>query len=219
MFASSFERTVEWGECDPADIVFYRNISACSTQRPPGCSRPHRAFRAHASSRNTRRSDGRSSTAKAVFHATTSYDDRVRIDSRILGLGRSSFQIEHLLFRGGTLCVEVVETRVWATREPPRAASHRVPFRTICAVVWRRNRRTGLHTMLENDWALSADWSEIDRVGTVFFPHYAGNGRSSDGPSSGKGLGIVWDAAAGRVWRDRMARGPDQNDVARTGER
>lgn len=51
---------------------------------------------------------------QASFKAQASFDDAVRIESRVARLGRPSFDIARRLLRGETLRVEARETRVWA---------------------------------------------------------------------------------------------------------
>jgi 4-hydroxybenzoyl-CoA thioesterase len=63
----------------------------------------------------------------------------VIIESTIVAIRRSSFDVEHRLFNGGELAVEGFETRVWAARDP--AAADRIrpqPIPAMFASAWRR---------------------------------------------------------------------------------
>ena len=46
------------------------------------------------------------------------YSDDVTIESAFTKIGRSSFEIEHKLFKKDALCLEGFEIRVWVGRDP-----------------------------------------------------------------------------------------------------
>jgi len=52
----------------------------------------------------------------AKFFVPSSFGDTVTVESRILEWGKSSFRIEHKLFRGDVLAAEGLEKRVWTVR-------------------------------------------------------------------------------------------------------
>jgi 4-hydroxybenzoyl-CoA thioesterase len=54
---------------------------------------------------------------EAKFLLPCSFGDEVTIVSTVLKVGRSSFEVEHRLFRGGALAVEGRETRVWTVAD------------------------------------------------------------------------------------------------------
>ncbi len=116
MFTHLRALRVEWGDCDPAGIVFYPRYFAMFDAAT--------AFLLEAASGMTRAALIRHYCVvgwpmvdtRAIFSATASFDDQILIESRVTRLGRSSFDIEHRLLRGNTVCVEATEVRVWATR-------------------------------------------------------------------------------------------------------
>ncbi len=116
MFTHQHSLTIEWGDCDPGGVVFYPRYFAMFDAAT--------AFLIEAASGMTRAALIRHYEVigwpmvdtRAIFRTTTSYDDRIVIKSRVAQLGRSSFDIEHRLLRGDTLCVEATETRVWTMR-------------------------------------------------------------------------------------------------------
>lgn len=110
--------TIEWSHCDPAGIVFnsrffeyfdwgtWSLFEAALGVRPPQLAA---AF-------------GIDSLplvdAGARFIAPARFGDHVELVSQIVSFRRSSFDVGHQLFVGGTLVVEGQETRVWAGRDP-----------------------------------------------------------------------------------------------------
>ena len=55
---------------------------------------------------------------RASFRAPCTYGEEVTITSRIVEVRNSSFDVEHVLEKQGTPCVEGFETRVWTRRDP-----------------------------------------------------------------------------------------------------
>ena len=108
---------IEWGDCDPAGIVFYPRYIAMfdhSTtlliEQALG-ARKHELYRTYAF-------DGYPVVEnRARFLKPTRFGDDVVIETRFAGLGRSSFRLVHRLTLEGELAVEGFETRVWVVRE------------------------------------------------------------------------------------------------------
>lgn len=131
MFESRREITVEWGDCDPADIVFYPNYfrwfdaSTAHHFAAAGLPKPELL----------RRHDVVGFPmvdTRARFHVPSMHGDRVTIATRITRFGRSSFDVEHRLLRGETLAVEGFETRVLVRRgEDGRLTSCPIPQAVI----------------------------------------------------------------------------------------
>ena len=119
-FAHVTEFVVEFGDCDPAQIVFYPNflrwMDAASLRYfeaagvPPWHKRPERAV------------DGVIGTpivdVLVRFVAPATYGDRIAVTSTIVEWKRRSFIMQHLIRRGDTLLVEGREVRVFARRHP-----------------------------------------------------------------------------------------------------
>jgi 4-hydroxybenzoyl-CoA thioesterase len=118
MFSNSRIWTVEWGDCDPAGIVFYpRFFAAFDTSTS-------RLLEAAAGQKKAEiiRSNGIIGwpmvDTRARFVAPASYGDDVVIETEITKVGRSSFDLVHRLAKDGELCVEGWETRVWTGHAP-----------------------------------------------------------------------------------------------------
>ena|SRR5215471_5932977 len=117
---ASLRRTVriEWGDCDPAGIVFYPRYIAMfdhSTtlliEETLG-ARKHQLYRTYAF-------DGYPVVDnRARFLKPTRFGDDVVIETRFAGVGRASFKLMHRLTLEGELAVEGFETRVWVVRDP-----------------------------------------------------------------------------------------------------
>jgi len=115
---------IEWGDCDPAGIVFYPRYFAifdASTsalfERALGMS-IYRMFKTF-------------STAgfplvrtRARFVRPTRYGDEVTVES-VITFGRTSFEVAHHITRGGLTCVECSETRVWVVIDPADPGRYR----------------------------------------------------------------------------------------------
>ncbi|MEP0943208.1 MAG: acyl-CoA thioesterase [Rhizobiaceae bacterium] len=111
-------RTVEiqWGDCDPADIVFYPNYFAwfdASTAhhfKAAGLPKPELIRRYGVVGFPM-------VDTRAKFHIPSRHGDEVVIETSIVRFGSASFDIEHRLLRNGSdgeeqLAVEGFEKRV-----------------------------------------------------------------------------------------------------------
>jgi 4-hydroxybenzoyl-CoA thioesterase len=126
-FTNSRQVRIEWGDCDPAGIVFYPRyfeiFDACTAalfERALGMPKirqlKHFDFSGYPLVRT-----------RARFIRPTRFGDDVVVDTRI-SFGRSSFDIEHRLSHNEDTCVECLEKRVWVVRdETGRLKSHPVP--------------------------------------------------------------------------------------------
>ena len=111
------EILVEWGHCDPAGIVFnprfFEWFDACTAGlfAVAGLPKPQLLERYGILGIPL-------VETKAKFILPSRFGDTVTIESRVTTFGRSSFEVEHLLFNQGQLAVEGRETRVWVGRHP-----------------------------------------------------------------------------------------------------
>ena len=117
-FTTEFD--VEFGDCDPAQIVFYPNflrwMDAASLRFFTAAGVPPWHRRAAAVG------DGVIGTpivdVSVRFLAPATYGDRIAIDTTVVEWRRTSFVMEHRIRRGTTLLVEAREVRVFARRHP-----------------------------------------------------------------------------------------------------
>ena len=109
--------TIEWGQCDPAGIVFnprfFEMFDASSWMlfeavlgvKPQDLAAAYGIIGIALVD------------ARANFLKPVKFGDSVEIASRVSEFRRSSFDIEHKITVGDELAVEGTETRVWAVRD------------------------------------------------------------------------------------------------------
>ena len=118
MLANSRQVEIEFGDCDPAGIVYYPNyfriFDACTAH----------LFEAALGEKKIAwiRRYGILGIpvvdTGAKFTKPSRFGDVVTITSTITGFKRSSFEVSHQLFNAGALAIEGRETRVWVGADP-----------------------------------------------------------------------------------------------------
>ena len=111
------QTTVEWGQCDPAGIVFnsrYFEMFDISTWM---LFEAALGVTAHQLAETFGIIGIPLVDARANFLKAAKFGDEVQIESRVTEFRRSSFDVEHRLTIAGELAVDGAETRVWATRD------------------------------------------------------------------------------------------------------
>ncbi|MXO73014.1 acyl-CoA thioesterase [Alteraurantiacibacter buctensis] len=118
MFSNTRTWTIEWGDCDPAGIVFYprffaafdtstaRLIEAATSRTSADLMREHGII------------GWPMVETGARFIEPASFGEQVHIETQVTRVGRSSFGIAHRLLKDGRLCLEATEVRVWAAHSP-----------------------------------------------------------------------------------------------------
>jgi len=108
------ETTINWGQCDPAGIVYYPNyFDMFNTSAEALVCRaldvhPRDLTRVYNFLGIPMRE------ARNLYHRPSRNGDVIRIVSEIASIGRSSLHIEHKLYKAdGELAVEGFEVRVW----------------------------------------------------------------------------------------------------------
>ena len=108
--------TIEWGQCDPAGIVFnsrffeifdastWRMLEAALGVKPQDLATTFGIIGIPLVD------------ASANFITPIRFGDTVEMTSRVSEFRRSSFDVEHRLSVNGQLAVEGAETRLWAAR-------------------------------------------------------------------------------------------------------
>ena len=117
MFVNKRDVQIQWGDCDPANIVYYPRYFAMfddSTSimfEAAGYSKQdivHKYGLVGIPMVDTR----------AKFLIPSTHGDWIRIESRIESFKRSSFEVLHNVFKGDRLAIEAWETRVLVGRHP-----------------------------------------------------------------------------------------------------
>ena len=133
MTANSRMVRIEWGDCDPAGIIFYPRYyeifdasTAALFERALGMTKfkslSHYNFAGYPLVKT-----------RAQFRKPTRYGDDVKVDTTIK-FKTSSFEVEHKIFLGNEVAAEGYETRVWVVRDsadPGRIKSAPIPREVI----------------------------------------------------------------------------------------
>lgn len=127
---------VEWGDCDPAGIVYFPRYFAWFD------AGTHALFAAAGLKKAAMLEEYGIVgiplvDARARFIIPSSFGDEVVVETSITAWRRSSFDVQHRLLRGpgnNDLAVEGFETRVWTTRDassPSGLKSKAIPREVI----------------------------------------------------------------------------------------
>lgn len=112
---------VEWGDCDPADIVFYPRylewFDACTTALFKSAGLPIEELFRRFGIIGVPLVD-----VKVRFIVPSTFGDELEAESGVTEFRRSSFVLRHQIFKKGVLAVEGFETRVWTGRDPENPA-------------------------------------------------------------------------------------------------
>ena len=124
---------IEWGDCDPAQIVYFPRyfayFDACTAGLFKKVGLPKRQMLKTYGIIGIPLVD-----LRASFKAPSRFSDTVVVESEITEWRRSSVSVRHRLFNKGVLAVECFEIRVWAAlseSDPERIESKPVPREVI----------------------------------------------------------------------------------------
>ncbi|WP_172297317.1 thioesterase family protein [Pseudoruegeria sp. HB172150] len=117
MLSNTVTRLIEWGDCDPAGIVFnpnfFRWFDHCTTLLYEAAGWPKQVM---VETFGIAGCPLVETTAK--FLAPCRYGEEVEITSTIAEVRNSGFDIRHMLQKDGKVRVEGKETRVWTACDP-----------------------------------------------------------------------------------------------------
>lgn len=122
-FTNRRKVTIEWGDCDAAGIVFYPRYFAMFDWSTASLLAAAFGMRKPDYLRHWNIAGIPMVDTRAVFHIPSSFGDEIVIESRVTGIGRSSFEVFHRLLKpdsdgGEALGGECWEKRVWSVRDP-----------------------------------------------------------------------------------------------------
>jgi 4-hydroxybenzoyl-CoA thioesterase len=127
---------IEWGDCDPAGIVFYPRYFAIFD----ACT--HHLFE-HALKMDEHQYRVKYDIVgipmvdtRARFIVPSRFGDDIAVESTVSEFRRSSFDVQHRVLKGETLAIEAWETRVWVGHHPDDPAqikSRPIPEEVIAA--------------------------------------------------------------------------------------
>jgi 4-hydroxybenzoyl-CoA thioesterase len=116
MLTSRRNILIEWGDCDPAGIVYFPRyfeiFDACTGRLFAAAGLPYEAVATHEMIVLPM------VDIHAKFMIPSKFGDEVVVETTITEFRRSSFLIRHRLYKGSELAVECEETRVWAGKHP-----------------------------------------------------------------------------------------------------
>ena len=109
---------VEWGDCDPAGIVFYPRyfawFDACTIhlfEKATGLKKIEML--------DTYGGAGLALLeARAEFKVASHYGEDIDIETEVVEFRRSSFFVEHRVTKQGVPALKGFETRLWTVRDP-----------------------------------------------------------------------------------------------------
>jgi 4-hydroxybenzoyl-CoA thioesterase len=110
------EILIEWGDCDPATIVYFPNYfvygDACTAALFASAGMPKPELLKNHNIAGIPLVD-----AHGRFFAASKFGQTLTVESRITAWGRSSFSVLHRFLKGDQLAVEISEKRVWAIHD------------------------------------------------------------------------------------------------------
>jgi len=117
MLINSRNIRIQWGDCDPAGIVFFPRYlamfddsTAMLFERALGVTKFELIQREHFSGFPL-------VDIRARFLIPSRFGDDVVVESGVSEFRRSSFDVQHRLLKAGELAVECHETRVWTFKD------------------------------------------------------------------------------------------------------
>ena len=108
---------IEWGDCDPAGIVYYPRYfvmfdNATVALFAAAGLKKHEMVKAYDMVGYPMVDTG------AKFFIPSKWGETIVIESNVEEWKRSSFDIRHRVFKGDELAIDAWETRVWVGRHP-----------------------------------------------------------------------------------------------------
>jgi 4-hydroxybenzoyl-CoA thioesterase len=117
MFVNRREVQIQWGDCDPANIVYYPRYFAMFDDSTSTLFEV-----AGFSKQDLVRRYGLVGIpmvdTRAEFYIPSTYGDWITIETKIESIKRSSFEVKHNVYKGEALAIEGFETRVLVGRDP-----------------------------------------------------------------------------------------------------
>jgi 4-hydroxybenzoyl-CoA thioesterase len=120
---------IEWGDCDPAGIVYFPRyfefFDACTRALFESAGFPKPELLKTYNIAGIPVVD-----VKASFMKSSRFGEDVTVESSVTKWGNSSFVVRHRLLKGGALAIECFETRVWTVRadgNPEKLEAHVIP--------------------------------------------------------------------------------------------
>jgi 4-hydroxybenzoyl-CoA thioesterase len=136
MLATTRTVEIEFGDCDPAGIVYYPNYFRMFDAATAHLFEAALGMKKIAWIKRYGILGMPMLDTAAKFSKPSRFGDVVTIESTIIAFKRSTFEVSHKLFNAGELAIVASETRVWAgthPEDPQRLKSQPVPAEVIAA--------------------------------------------------------------------------------------
>jgi 4-hydroxybenzoyl-CoA thioesterase len=111
---------IAWGDCDPAQIVFYPRYFAMFDNSTDQIFRAALGMPKKEWTKKFGFIGFPMVDTRAKFHVPTGYGDDVVIETQVTEFRSSSFDVVHRLMKGDKLAVEAWETRVLVGPDPDK---------------------------------------------------------------------------------------------------
>lgn len=108
---------IEWGDCDPAGIVYYPRYFVFFDNATVALFAAA-GLPKHEMVKTYGIVGFPMVDTRARFVIPSRWGETITIESRIADWKRSSFDVEHRVLKDGALAIEAWETRVWVGRHP-----------------------------------------------------------------------------------------------------
>lgn len=115
---NTLARRIQWGECDPAGIVYYPRYFEMFDESTTAMFSAATGLSKYQMFETFKFTGYPMVDTRARFMIPCRFGDDVTIETTMMEAKRSSFNITHHLKKGGALAVECFETRVWVGRDP-----------------------------------------------------------------------------------------------------
>lgn len=118
---------IEWGDCDPAGIIFYPNYFRIFDHSTAMLFETALGMTKHEMFKRLEFEGWPLIKTQARFLKPTRFGDDCSVASTIV-FGRTSFEVSHAITLKGETCVEANEKRVWTVRDASgQLKSHPIP--------------------------------------------------------------------------------------------
>lgn len=118
MYVNRREITIEWGDCDPAGIVFFPNYFRYFDIATNSLFESALGLNKYQMTRQYGTTGIPLVDVGARFIIASVFGEVLTIESEVAEIRRASFRVQHRLRKGDALAVEGFETRVWTGRDP-----------------------------------------------------------------------------------------------------
>jgi 4-hydroxybenzoyl-CoA thioesterase len=118
MFVNRRKVRIEWGDCDPAGIVYYPRYFAMFDHSTAMLLETATGYTKYQMTKKYDFVGFPMIDTGAKFMIPSKFGDDIVIETTISELGTSSFNISHKVWKGDQLAIEAHEKRVWVGKHP-----------------------------------------------------------------------------------------------------